>query len=118
MAIEDIFVATAIQAVGMTGVFVYLQYRETNWVLRQVWTFAILASLYYGFAIQRFGFTKVAVITDLGDLTFAIIQILQYMMLSVIAYIILSMFYQGIRIFMDIVKGRSEYGKTEKIGKY
>lgn len=106
MAVENMFIASAITTFGMLGFFTYMYHQADSWLWRRVWLFGSLSTLYLSLGILRKGFQNVVVINDLADLTFAAMTVLMWCIVLMIGWLFLSLLYHGIRRMIHIAEGR------------
>lgn len=114
MAIEEIFIGSSITVLTATITFLVLYLNSRDDLIRHLWLFLTFVMLVYGVTIDRFGFTRVAVINDFDDLTAQMMNLMNWLM-------ILTMFYLGLVLLINIINllwgfmtGRKAYGKTDK----
>lgn len=112
MAIEHIFISSAINvvaAIGIFTVFYLIAYKEKNWFWQQVWTMAILLMLLYTFSIERFAWDSVFVSAALGDLSVAIIFGIIAMLSLLFAYLAIGLLYHVLRDIYERFVGEGKY---------
>lgn len=119
MAVEEMFIASAITMLGVLLTFVYLHFRAaSSWLWERIWLIGIFMTMYVMMGIMRKGFQNVIVMTDLADLTFGIMHILMWCVILIIGYLILGILYHGVRNLLDIASGKAPKDDNSEVNRH
>jgi len=116
MALEEMFIASAIQSCAIIGLFLYFYHTCEGWIWKRLALFGVFAGVYRGLAVEHAGWADIVVHTDLAELTFATVQIMMWVLIALMLWLVLSLFYHFTRSWLSSVKGE-RYGKVNEIGK-
>jgi len=117
MANETMFVASAVTFLGILAFFVYLHYtsrKMNDWLFERVWMFASFLTVYVSLNYIRRGFQNYVVDNSLADLAFSGMVVLQYTVILVLGWLILTIAYHGFRILQCSVEGK-RYEPIERV---
>lgn len=108
MAIEDMFVASAITMGGLLGFFAFMYHFAETWLWKRVWLMGCFLTAYMEMGILRYGFQHIVVINDLADLSFSAMQVLMYCVIMLFGWLLLSLMYHGLRGLVDAASGKKK----------
>lgn len=116
MANETMFVASAVTFFGALGFFVYLHYmsrKSGDWLMEKVWLIGSFVALYTSLGFIRRGFQNYVVDNPLSDLTFSGMLILQWGIIALLGWLVITLMYHMFRYIQDAVTGKRYSGFRE-----
>lgn len=108
MAIEEMFVASAITSFAIIGALVYLHSKTKEPLWQSAWLFGIFVVIDYALAVMGFGFSRVVVINEFDEMSQALLAISQWFLVIITFYMGFILVRHMIRFFLGKQNKRTE----------
>lgn len=113
MAIENIFIASAVTTTSALGMFLYL-FHMSKGILKEVWLTACFLTLLFSFAALQVGYGEVIVKDDMEALSFDALLILMWSTLLLLAVMFLRLMMFMLKALMKFATGKGGYDREEE----
>jgi len=109
MAVEELFISSALNSLGYMAVFLYLFHASSDskfW--KKVWLSGVFLIMLYSISVERYAWQYDAVSTQLDNLSSALLQVIMWVLVTLITYVVISVLLMLIQGLVDMVSGKKE----------
>lgn len=110
MALENMFIASAVTGASLTGVFLYLFHTARDETWRDAFLASVFLSLIYAVDMVYIGFAEIIVHADAASTTFTVLHILMYVLYAMFIVLVIRILVRVLGMLGEVLLGLG-YGK-------